>query len=175
MADARHYNRRGLMELTPRQREVHRCAVAGMSNSAIGKTLNININTVKHHLGIVFEKFQVSNRWELVTASAEIKASHYIRAFRCGACGDLLEAEDETPAQFRVKCRAEDMAFDLPRVCFNCSQKLRSVIEAALAELKRTPSSVPWSPDLAQQPPLGQHSLDPAGLGAGPTGDGPEQ
>lgn len=49
-------------ELTPREAEVGRLAVAGLSNAEIGRALYISENTVKTHLAHVLQKFGLSSR-----------------------------------------------------------------------------------------------------------------
>jgi DNA-binding NarL/FixJ family response regulator len=51
--------------LTPRQIEIVRAVVAGATNREIAGTLSISEDTVKQHLGNVFDKCGVSNRVEL--------------------------------------------------------------------------------------------------------------
>lgn len=55
----------GLELLTPREREVAMDAVGGRANAEIAERLGIAEPTVKVHLGRVFKKLEVKNRFEL--------------------------------------------------------------------------------------------------------------
>ncbi|MCA8925614.1 MAG: helix-turn-helix transcriptional regulator [Planctomycetes bacterium] len=52
-------------QLTPRQIEVARLAVLGRSNSEIAFELGVSPETVKRHLGAIYQKVKVSGRTEL--------------------------------------------------------------------------------------------------------------
>ncbi len=51
--------------LTPREMEVLRAAVGGLSNKEIAQELSISEQTVKHHITSIFDKLGVYNRLEL--------------------------------------------------------------------------------------------------------------
>ncbi|GLS30753.1 two component transcriptional regulator, LuxR family [Mesorhizobium albiziae] len=51
-------------QLTGRERQVLNLVADGLSNKAIGRTLDLHEKTVKHHLSRVFFKLKVSNRTE---------------------------------------------------------------------------------------------------------------
>jgi DNA-binding NarL/FixJ family response regulator len=51
--------------LTPREMEVLRAAVSGLSNKDIAKQFAISEQTVKHHITSIFDKLGVYNRLEL--------------------------------------------------------------------------------------------------------------
>jgi DNA-binding NarL/FixJ family response regulator len=51
-----------ITRLTAREREVVELVTRGLSNKAIGKTLDISDNTVRHHLTAIFEKLGVTDR-----------------------------------------------------------------------------------------------------------------
>lgn len=52
--------------LTAREMQVITLIVAGYTNRDLARNLKISPNTVKHHLGNIFDKLGVSNRLELV-------------------------------------------------------------------------------------------------------------
>ncbi|MFD8833137.1 LuxR C-terminal-related transcriptional regulator [Bacillus subtilis] len=52
-------------ELSPRQREVARYIGMGMTNREIAEKIYVSPKTVEYHLGIVYQKFSVSNRQQL--------------------------------------------------------------------------------------------------------------
>lgn len=49
-------NPRYVGDLTPREKEVKELVIEGMGNKDIGNTLNLSINTVKHHLVCIYSK-----------------------------------------------------------------------------------------------------------------------
>ena len=55
-------------DLTPREREIAKCAAAGARNKEIARQLGISEGTVKFHLFRVYRTFRVSNRVGLVLA-----------------------------------------------------------------------------------------------------------
>ncbi len=55
--------------LSAREREVLRYLVQGRSNREIGETISLSINTIKFHIKNLFEKLNVSNRKDAVSAS----------------------------------------------------------------------------------------------------------
>ena len=57
--------RADLEELTRRQLDVAALTVRGYTNVEIADLLDVSVNTVKKHLGCVFERLQVTNRTEL--------------------------------------------------------------------------------------------------------------
>lgn len=58
--------------LTPRQLDVLRGALKGMSNKLIGRELGISEGTVKSHLSAVFQALNVRNRTEALYRAAKI-------------------------------------------------------------------------------------------------------
>jgi two-component system, NarL family, nitrate/nitrite response regulator NarL len=58
--------KRKTLGLTPRELQVIATVVAGYTNKDVAKKLKIREQTVKHHLGNIFRKLDVSNRLELV-------------------------------------------------------------------------------------------------------------
>ncbi len=64
--------RRSYESLTPRERDVMRCVVAGMLNKQIGLTLDISEITVKAHRGKVMQKMKADSLGELVTISVRL-------------------------------------------------------------------------------------------------------
>jgi DNA-binding NarL/FixJ family response regulator len=54
------------LPLTPREREVVKTVVEGLSNREIASRLGVSEDTVKHHLTNVYDKLGVSSRVELV-------------------------------------------------------------------------------------------------------------
>ncbi len=55
--------------LTPRELETLECLVSGLSNKEIAAELNISAATVKLHLGHLFQKMEVVDRTQAVTAA----------------------------------------------------------------------------------------------------------
>ena len=62
---ARH--RPSARELTPREAEIARLAVAGRSNRAIADELHIGERTVETHIAALFDRFDLSSRGQLAT------------------------------------------------------------------------------------------------------------
>jgi DNA-binding NarL/FixJ family response regulator len=58
--------------LTPRQRDVLKCVLRGLSNKEIGRDLDIAEGTVKIHLAALFAQFQARNRTELATRAQSL-------------------------------------------------------------------------------------------------------
>jgi DNA-binding NarL/FixJ family response regulator len=52
-------------KLTPREADLLRAILDGLSNKEIAARLGISVQTVKNGLGPVFDKYQVSSRLEL--------------------------------------------------------------------------------------------------------------
>lgn len=135
--------RKRAFALTKREHEVRQHILEGLSNPEIAKRLSITHHTVQRHVSTIFEKLEVKSRLELVVVTMRSKPGGYLRAYRCGGCGELLEAGVDGPAQFRVKCSAEGgLAYDLQQVCEPCKGKLLAAIEAELERLK-----LPATPD----------------------------
>jgi DNA-binding NarL/FixJ family response regulator len=65
---------RGSRRLTPRQREILGLLVAGRSNKAMARSLNLSEGTVKFHMSAVFRVLGASNRVEAATAGARLLA-----------------------------------------------------------------------------------------------------
>ena len=61
-----------LPALTARQMQVLRGVIAGQSNKAIAKSLNLSDATVKAHLTLTFRTLGVSSRTEAIYASAKL-------------------------------------------------------------------------------------------------------
>jgi DNA-binding NarL/FixJ family response regulator len=57
-----------ISDLTPREREVARCVVAGARNKEIARQLGISEGTVKFHLFRAYQKLRVANRVGLMLA-----------------------------------------------------------------------------------------------------------
>jgi DNA-binding CsgD family transcriptional regulator len=53
-------------KLTPREQEVLQQLLLGQSNQQIAQHLNITVRTVKYHLGNLFQKYGVSQRFQLI-------------------------------------------------------------------------------------------------------------
>jgi LuxR family transcriptional regulator, maltose regulon positive regulatory protein len=58
--------------LTPREREVLRLLAAGRSNPEIATELVISVTTVKTHVKNLYEKFQVTRRFEAIARAREL-------------------------------------------------------------------------------------------------------
>ena len=58
--------------LTPRQRDVLKCVLRGLSNKEIGRDLDIAEGTVKIHLAALFAQFHARNRTELATRAQSL-------------------------------------------------------------------------------------------------------
>ncbi|RXJ72020.1 hypothetical protein CS022_18245 [Veronia nyctiphanis] len=54
------------MEFTPRQCQIINLVVQGYSNKEIAKKLFITENTVKYHCKVLFAKFEVTSRTQLI-------------------------------------------------------------------------------------------------------------
>jgi len=71
LADAvrkRHARRqRPLQQLTPRESEVTRLVIKGLSNKEIGRQMDLSEGTVKIHLHNIYKKLSVANRTALAT------------------------------------------------------------------------------------------------------------
>lgn len=61
-----------LPNLTPRQKEILTLLVAGNSNKAMARALDLSEGTVKFHMAAVFRVLQASNRVEAATAGSEL-------------------------------------------------------------------------------------------------------
>lgn len=68
--------------LTAREREIASLVARGKTNRAIGASLAVAEKTVEKHLTIMYEKFAVRSRAELVARLAEIAAEEPIRGGR---------------------------------------------------------------------------------------------
>jgi DNA-binding NarL/FixJ family response regulator len=55
-----------IAELTPREREVSILVAEGLTNKLIGEHLYISPTTVRHHLTSIFQKLEISSRFELI-------------------------------------------------------------------------------------------------------------
>jgi DNA-binding CsgD family transcriptional regulator len=53
-------------KLTPREQEVFQQLSLGQSNQQIADQLNITVRTVKYHLGNIFQKYGVNQRFQLI-------------------------------------------------------------------------------------------------------------
>jgi DNA-binding CsgD family transcriptional regulator len=52
--------------LTPREQEVFQQLLLGRNNQQIAQKLNITVRTVKYHLGNIFQKYGVNQRFQLI-------------------------------------------------------------------------------------------------------------
>jgi len=67
--------KKGLLDddgLTPREREVARCAGGGMSNREIAARLGISPATVDVHLNHIFQKLGIRRRGELAAYAVRV-------------------------------------------------------------------------------------------------------
>lgn len=55
--------------LTPRQEQVLRCICNGLSNKAIAHQLNLQENTVKMYVKMIFAKLNVNSRTQAILAA----------------------------------------------------------------------------------------------------------
>lgn len=55
-----------LDKLTPREQEVARVAIKGLSNKEIARELNITERTVKEHMSSIFAKLEIRDRMQLM-------------------------------------------------------------------------------------------------------------
>ena len=54
------------IHLSPRKKEILKCILQSLSNKEIASQLNISVRTVKFHVSLLFEKFNVGNRFDLI-------------------------------------------------------------------------------------------------------------
>lgn len=59
--------------LTPREKELLKCLLEGLSNKEIADRLFLAEQTVKNHLGIIYEKLEVKNRSQALAMLANMK------------------------------------------------------------------------------------------------------
>jgi DNA-binding NarL/FixJ family response regulator len=59
-------DKKRLIPLSAREKEVVRCLIEGLTNREIGQTLTLSQHTVKNYIFNIFDKLGVSNRVELV-------------------------------------------------------------------------------------------------------------
>ena len=62
-----------LSDLSPRQQEIIRLVVRGLSDKEIGVQLNLSHYTVKIHVALAMRKLQVHKRIELIFKLCEVK------------------------------------------------------------------------------------------------------
>lgn len=65
-------NGRAIPNLTPRQKEILTLLVAGKSNKAMARALDLSEGTVKFHMAAVFRVLGASNRVEAATAGSDL-------------------------------------------------------------------------------------------------------
>ncbi|WP_416362317.1 response regulator transcription factor [Pseudoclavibacter sp. VKM Ac-2867] len=66
-------NTDALSRLSPRERDVFGCMVAGLSNSEIGETLHLSPATVKSHVNRIFAKLHLRDRVHAVILGHELR------------------------------------------------------------------------------------------------------
>jgi DNA-binding NarL/FixJ family response regulator len=71
-----HKPTRPVEKLTTRQRQVFDLIVLGLSNKEIGQILGLSANTVKIHIGKLFDKLGVRHRSAVALAGAKLGISH---------------------------------------------------------------------------------------------------
>ncbi|WP_285040281.1 response regulator transcription factor [Plantibacter sp. LMC-P-059a] len=62
-----------LDQLSPRERDVFACIVAGQSNAEIGETLHLSLATVKTHVNRIFAKLHLRDRVHAVILGHELR------------------------------------------------------------------------------------------------------
>ena len=62
-----------LSQLSPRERDVFGCMVAGLSNSEICETLHLSPATVKTHVNRIFARLHLYDRVHAVTLMHELR------------------------------------------------------------------------------------------------------
>src|SRR5262249_45984324 len=84
-------NRRGELfsRLTDREREIVMLVTQGLKNKDVGNRLFISETTVRHHLTTIFNKLNISSRFELIA---------YVHAL-AGASNGSLKSPSADPRQ----------------------------------------------------------------------------
>lgn len=62
---------KSLTELSPREAEVYKMLVKGMTNKAIGEKLFVTDKTIKFHVTAILKKKQAKTRFQLIRQEAE--------------------------------------------------------------------------------------------------------
>ncbi|WP_017444059.1 response regulator transcription factor [Gayadomonas joobiniege] len=64
-------NSEKMSQLSAREKEVLKCIIQGLTNSAIAKELYVTENTVKFHCKNIYLKLSVKNRVELICTARD--------------------------------------------------------------------------------------------------------
>lgn len=63
------------VQLSHRQEEVLRAILQGLTNKEIASRLQVSESTIKFHVSLLLQKFEVSNRWELSRRATDFLSS----------------------------------------------------------------------------------------------------
>jgi len=68
------------VQLSARQEEVMRAILQGLTNKEIASRLHISVRTIKFHVSLLLEKFEVKSRWALMRKAADLLSDRIISA-----------------------------------------------------------------------------------------------
>ncbi len=66
------------VQLSPRQEEVLRAILQGLTNKEIASRLHVSVRTIKFHVSLLLEKFEVDSRWALMRKAADLLSDRMI-------------------------------------------------------------------------------------------------
>ena len=71
-------SQKGIVDLTPREKQIALMVAQGMSNKEIGRSLGIGYGTVKNHLTSIYKKWEINDRTQ---CAITVLALGWIRPF----------------------------------------------------------------------------------------------